>query len=260
MWLRRLAVVVLVLVLLPYLVVPLYAVVDPPVSAVMLQYAVTRHAGIDKKWVDLDQVSPNLIRAVLAAEDARFCSHHGVDWVEMHNALVDDNGPMRGASTITMQAARNLFFFNGRNWIRKGLEVPLALYTDFVLSKPRILEIYLNVAEWDSGVYGVAAASQHYFGVPPSRLSMRQASLLAVTLPSPGTRDPAKPDPGLARIARLDRQPGRPSRTQCRLRAEVGATGWPNRPEGSIRRRKEPAAKWVRRSARPAAGSVPVGE
>ncbi len=201
--LRRVLVVALVLVFLPYVIVPLYAVVNPPITLVMLQRSLTEGVGIHKEWVDIDAVSPRLVRAVLAAEDARFCSHHGVDWVEMRNALQDDDGPMRGASTITMQTARTLFFPGGRSWIRKVFEVPLAVYTDLVLSKRRILELYLNVAEWGpNGVYGVAAASKRAFGVTPADLSAGQSALLAAALPSPATRNPAKPTRGYSRVAR----------------------------------------------------------
>jgi monofunctional biosynthetic peptidoglycan transglycosylase len=200
---RRLLAIAAAIVFLPYVVVPLYAVVNPPVTPLMLQNAILHGSGIHKTWVSLDAVSPNVVRAVLAAEDARFCSHNGIDWIEVRNAMNDPDGEMRGASTITMQTARNLFFFGGRSWLRKGFEAPLALYADFILSKPRILELYLNIAEWGSGVYGVAEASQRNFGVPPSKLSARQAALLAAALPSPERRDPSDPSRGVARIARL---------------------------------------------------------
>ncbi len=201
-WLWRLGIVILALGLLPYLIVPLYAFLNPPVTLVMLQNALTEGGGIHKTWVDLKDVSPNLIRAVVAAEDARFCSHHGIDWVEVQNALEDEGGPPRGASTITMQAARNLFYPAGRSWIRKALEAPLALYTDLILSKRRILELYLNVAEWGHGVYGVAEAANRSFGTRPARLTAGQSALLAASLPSPQSRNPAKPSRVLWRVAR----------------------------------------------------------
>ena len=138
------------------------------------------------------------MRAVLASEDARFCSHHGIDWVELQNALDDDDGRFRGASTITMQTVKNLFLWTERDWVRKGLEAPLALYAELVLSKRRIMEIYLNIVEWGSGIYGAAAASEHYFGVPPAELS--------ATPGGAACRDPARaataatpPIPGRAR-------------------------------------------------------------
>ncbi len=191
---------ILVLIFLPPLLVPLYLVVNPPVSTVMLLKAIGG-AGIDKTWVDLDHISPQLVRAVLTSEDQRFCIHHGIDWVEVQNALQDDSGRPRGASTITMQTVKNLFLWTGRSWIRKGLEAPLALYSELFLSKRRIMEIYLNVVEWDEGVYGAEAAAKHYFGVPAAKLTARQAARLAAVLPAPDSRDAAHPGPGTARIA-----------------------------------------------------------
>ena len=137
------------------------------------------------------------------SEDGQYCSHHGVDWGEM-KAVVDEfmeGEETRGASTITMQTAKNLFLWNGRSYLRKALELPLAIYLDLVLSKRRLFEIYLNIVEWDTGVYGIEAASQHYFGRPASELTARQAALLAVTLPNPDDRNPANPTGRQARLA-----------------------------------------------------------
>jgi monofunctional biosynthetic peptidoglycan transglycosylase len=199
--LKGAVVAILILVALPLALVPLYAVVDPPVSTVMLWKALGG-TPIEKRWVDLDEISPNLVRAVITSEDQRFCSHHGIDFVELQNALDDEDGRFRGASTITMQTAKNLFLWTGRDWIRKAIEAPLALYIDLVLSKRRIMEIYLNVVEWDTGVYGAGAAAEHYFGIPPAKLTSAQAARLAAILPSPETRDAANPGPGTRRIAR----------------------------------------------------------
>jgi monofunctional biosynthetic peptidoglycan transglycosylase len=158
-------------------------------------------AGIQKSWAELEAISPHLVRSVLSSEDARFCEHNGIDFVELQKALDDGDGRLRGASTVTMQTVKNLFLWSGRAWIRKALEAPLALYAELVLPKRRIMEIYLNIAEWDTGVYGAAAASQHYFGVAPTKLSGTQAARLAAILPSPETRDAAKPGPGTRRLA-----------------------------------------------------------
>jgi hypothetical protein len=144
---HRVALVALLLIALPYAVLPLYASANPPVSAVMV-WKLFAGVPMTRSWVDLDDISPHLVRAVLVSEDARFCEHGGVDWVEVRNALEEAEGRPRGASTITMQTVKNLFLWTGRSWIRKGLEVPLALYADLVLSKRRIMEIYLNVVEW----------------------------------------------------------------------------------------------------------------
>lgn len=198
--LRRLASVFFVLVMLPLVLTPLYAVIDPPITTVMLLKRL-QGAPIEKSWVRLDRISPHLVRAVVASEDARFCSHDGIDWVEVENALDDEGGRLRGASTITMQTVKNLFLWTGRSWLRKGLEAPLALYAELVLSKNRIAEIYLNVVEWDVGVYGAAAAARHYFGVSAEALTPAQAALLAAILPAPRVRDAGDPGPRTRRIA-----------------------------------------------------------
>jgi monofunctional glycosyltransferase len=190
-----------VLAALPFVLLPLYAIVDPPVTTVMLLKRLGG-APIDKEWTDLEAIAPHLVRAVLVAEDARFCAHRGIDWVEVKNALDDEGGRRRGASTITMQVVKNLFLWPERAWLRKIAEVPLALYAELVLSKRRIMEIYLNVAEWGTGIYGGAAAARHYFGVPPAELSAAQAARLAAILPSPETRDATSPRAGTRRIAR----------------------------------------------------------
>jgi monofunctional biosynthetic peptidoglycan transglycosylase len=190
-----------ILVALPLVLVPLYAVVNPPVSTVML-WKRLGGAPIDKRWADIEDINPTLVRAVITSEDQRFCMHNGIDFVELQNALDDEDGRFRGASTITMQTAKNLFLWTGRGWVRKAVEAPLALYLDLILSKRRIMEIYLNVVEWDTGVYGAAAASEHYFNIPPAKLSSAQAARLAAILPSPETRDAANPGPGTRRIAR----------------------------------------------------------
>lgn len=152
---------------------------------------------VERQWVPLEQISPNLIRAVIAAEDQRFCSHAGVDWVELNAVLEDEDGPSRGASTLTMQTVKNVFLWPGRSYIRKGLEIPLALAADFVWPKPRVIEIYLNVAEWGEGVFGAEAASQRYFNKPAAKLSAAEAARLAGALPNPILRDPGKPNRAL---------------------------------------------------------------
>jgi monofunctional biosynthetic peptidoglycan transglycosylase len=198
--LRSLVAAGLVLLALPLALLPLYAIVAPPVSTVMLWKAV-QGAGIAKRWTDMEDISPHLIKAVISSEDARFCDHDGIDWVEVEKALDDEDGRFRGASTITMQTVKNLFLWTGRDWIRKGIEVPLALYAELVLSKRRILELYLNIAEWGPGLYGAGAAAEHYFAVPASALSAAQAARLAAVLPAPLARNAANPGPQTRRIA-----------------------------------------------------------
>ena len=192
---RTVAIGVLVLVLLPLVLVPLYAFVNPPVTTVMLLKALGGN-GIDKSWTSIEDISPRLVRAVITSEDQRFCLHHGIDWVEVQNALDDEDGRFRGASTITMQTVKNLFLWTGRSWIRKALEAPLALYAELFLSKRRIMEIYLNIVEWDEGVYGAEAAARHYFQSARHSSPRAQARCLPRCCPR---RQPAtRPIPGEA--------------------------------------------------------------
>lgn len=162
--------------------------------------------GIARHWVPLEAISPHLQRAVIAAEDARFFQHHGIDWRAVEAAREYNRRHagrrQRGASTITMQCARSVFLWQNRTWLRKGLELWLAALLELFWPKRRILEVYLNVAEWGPGVYGAEAAAQHWFGVPASRLSAQQAALLAAMLPAPRRWNPARPTPYLAARAR----------------------------------------------------------
>lgn len=188
----------------PVVMTLVYAVVPPPVSNVMLLRLFTGN-GLHKDWMSLDQMSPYLARAVITSEDARFCSHWGVDWVEVQgvveDAFDDDEGPIRGASTIPMQTAKNLFLWDGRFFIRKGLELPLALWMDLVWSKRRMIEIYLNIVEWAPGIYGAEAAAQHHFRKSAAKLSRREAALLAAVLPNPIKRKAGKPSRRVSSIA-----------------------------------------------------------
>lgn len=173
-----------------------------PVSTLMLYRWITLQP-VERRWIEIDEVAPVLIHSVIMSEDGQFCSHRGIDWREL-NAVIDDameGEQTRGASTITMQTAKNLFLWHGRSVVRKVMELPLAVYLDGVLSKKRIMEIYLNIAEWDTGVFGIEAAAQHHFGKSARDLTSREAALLTVTLPAPAVRNPAKPGPGLNRLA-----------------------------------------------------------
>ena len=188
--------------LLPYLLTPLYRVVDP-VSTLMLARWVTGKR-VERTFVPLERIAPVLPRSVIASEDGRFCSHHGIDWTELQAAIddADDITEARGGSTITQQTAKNLFLWPGRSFIRKGLEFPLALWIDLVLPKRRILEIYLNIAEWGpNGEFGVEAGARHAFGKPAAQLSAGEAALLAAMLPNPKRRSAKQPRPGVRRIA-----------------------------------------------------------
>ncbi len=197
-----------VLAAIPLVLTPIYAIRGVhPMSTLMLWDEITVRPVI-RDWVAIDDVAPVLLHSVIMSEDGQFCRHRGVDWGEML-AVVDqalEGEETRGASTITMQTVKNLFLWNDRSFVRKGMELPLALYFDFVLSKRRILEIYVNIAEWDTGVYGIEAASQHYFGKPAAKLTAREAALITVSLPAPGARNPANPSRPMRRLAhRVDR-------------------------------------------------------
>lgn len=187
--------------------------VDPPLTPLMLLRLGEgllhgTWVGVDHQWVDLEQVSPNLLAAVLASEDARFFRHHGLDFEEIERARAYNERQhgrrVRGASTITMQCARSTFLWTGRNWVRKGLEVYFTGLLELLWSKRRILEVYVNVVEWGDGVYGVQAAAERAFRVPASRLTPQQSALLAAVLPSPRRWSASHPTPGVrARAARI---------------------------------------------------------
>lgn len=193
----------------PVVMTIVYAVVPPPVTNIMILRLFSGN-GIHKKWVPLSQISPYLPKAVITSEDARFCDHNGVDWIELNGVVEDvfddEEGPIRGASTIPMQLAKNVFLWDGRNPIRKGLEIPIAYWMDLVLSKKRLIELYLNEVEWAPGIYGAEAASQFHFKKPAAKLSRREAALLAAVLPNPIKRKAGKPSRGVnmaaARIQR----------------------------------------------------------
>jgi monofunctional biosynthetic peptidoglycan transglycosylase len=201
----RLILVILVLLLLaPYVLTLLYSA-GRPVSTVMLWRHLTG-GRVARDYVPMAQISPLIARTVIVAEDGRFCSHHGVDFASLRQVMseTDDVEDMRGGSTITQQVAKNLFLWPGRSYIRKALEFPLALWIDLVLPKRRILEIYLNVAEWGpNGEFGVEAGSRYAFGKPARDVSAYQAALLAALLPNPVDRNARRPGPGLRRLAGL---------------------------------------------------------
>ncbi|WP_142593460.1 monofunctional biosynthetic peptidoglycan transglycosylase [Pseudorhizobium endolithicum] len=213
-FLRRLILVVLVVLIAPYLLILLYT--PPfvhPVSTLMLaDLALLR--GYERRWVALEDISPNLVRSVMMSEDGQFCRHSGVDWGEMKAVVQEalEGEATRGASTIPMQTAKNLFLWNGRSFVRKGLEMPLAIAADFFWSKRRLMEIYLNIVEWGPGIYGAEAAARHHFGVSAKDLSRRQAALLAVALPNPITRVAGKPGRGMQRLAGVVERRARNSR------------------------------------------------
>lgn len=184
----------------------LFRFVDPPMSTLMLGRALTG-GNIEQRWVKLDDISPNLVRAVISSEDGQFCYHYGVDLREMEAALrqagragFDD---VRGASTITMQVAKNLFLWPSKDLLRKGLELGIAVVMEQVWPKRRILEVYLNIAEWGPGIFGAEAAARHHFRKSAARLTPYEAALLAASLPNPHRRVAGKPGPHTRRIAQI---------------------------------------------------------
>lgn len=204
-WLLRAA--VLLVVTLAALVVA-YRWIDPPGTPLM---AIRRAEGasLQRDVVPIGRISPALVRAVIAAEDNRFCAHAGIDLDAVRDAIDDneESGRLRGASTITMQVARNLFLWPGGGWWRKAIEVPLALAIDALWPKRRILEIYLSIAEWGDGVFGAEAAARHHFRKAASDLTRAEAVRLAIVLPSPRRWDPARPTPFLrGRAATIERR------------------------------------------------------
>jgi len=167
-----------------------YSVVNPPTTPYIVSES-RRLEGVDRMWVSIEEVSPYMARSVVAAEDANFCNHWGFDMKAIRAALIEGSG--RGASTISQQVVKNVYLWQGRSWTRKALEAMLTPLVEAVWSKRRILEVYLNVAEFDEGVFGVEAAARHYFGVGPEDLTATQAARLAAILPDPKRRSASKP-------------------------------------------------------------------
>lgn len=190
-WLRRKFWRVLAIVFLVLLAwVLLYRFVAPPGGIYMLQ-EYRRIGEIQRQWVPMDQIAPVMARSVIAAEDANFCLHWGFDMTEIRKVI--EAGSTRGASTLSQQTAKNVFLWHGRDWIRKALESGFTLMIEAFWPKRRILEVYLNIAEFDDGVFGVEAAAQRYFRVSAADLTALQAARLAAVLPAPKSRDAANP-------------------------------------------------------------------
>lgn len=187
-----------------------YKFIDPFVTPLMIIRCVEgiadgKNTGINKEWRDYDEISKNVFRACIAAEDGRYLRHDGIDWKAVEKAQryneIHKGKKIRGASTITMQTAKNAFLWNGRSFIRKGLEAYFTVLIEAVWGKKRILEVYVNIIEWGDGIYGVEAAAQEYFGKPATKLTNRQAALLAAVLPNPRRFSAKKPSPYIQRRA-----------------------------------------------------------
>ncbi len=180
------------------LVVLLFGFVNPPLTHTI--WAEGRRLGqVERDWVPAETIAPVMLRSAVAAEDANFCWHWGFDMAAIRSAI--EEGATRGASTISQQVVKNVFLWQGRSWVRKALEAVLTPMVEALWSKRRILEVYINVAEFGEGIFGVEAAARHYYGVAAAELSPRQAARLAVLLPNPRGRDPNALSPWLRRLA-----------------------------------------------------------
>ena len=199
------AVALIVVLAAPYVIAPFYRVIDP-VSTLMVWRWLTG-ARVERTWLSLGRMAPALPLAVIVAEDGTFCHNRGIDLGAMREALEqseDDFALSRGASTITQQAAKNLFLWQGRSFVRKVLELPLAVWLYLVLPKRRMLEIYLNIVEWGpNGEFGAEAAARYAFGKSARNLNSREAGALAAILPNPRERSARIPSPLVRRLAGL---------------------------------------------------------
>jgi monofunctional biosynthetic peptidoglycan transglycosylase len=184
----------------PIAVVAVYRFVPPPMTFLMVQRMVEGR-GFDRRWIPLRAISPTLVRAVIAAEDARFCEHHGFDVIAIQKAMrANEQGKkLRGGSTISQQTAKNVFLWPQRDWVRKGLEAWFTVLIEVIWGKERIMEVYLNSIEWGPGVYGAEAAAQRNFHTSAARLSPAQAARLAAIVPKPLAWKAAKPGPYIKR-------------------------------------------------------------
>lgn len=208
--LKRFLIKTLLLLFLAWIAISLLLVlpfrwINPPISMVMLErWSTHDNYHIQQSWLDWQQLPKKAVLAVITSEDQRFPLHQGFDIEAIKKALTEaeDGGRLRGASTISQQVAKNMFLWTGRSWVRKGLEVWFTSLIELIWGKQRIIEVYMNIAEWGPSVFGIEAASQYHFSRPASQLTDMQAALLASTLPSPLKYNPAKPAQHLVDRAR----------------------------------------------------------
>jgi monofunctional glycosyltransferase len=194
-----------VFLLVSILLVTVFRDVPPPATPLML-LRLAQGYGIERSWRGLDRISPFLLKAVIAGEDQKFCLHRGFDAEAIEAAwerYQSGQGKLRGASTISMQTAKNVFLWPGRDWLRKALEAYFTALIELAWGKQRIIEVYLNVIEWGSGIYGAEAASEHYFKKPAAELSPHEAVRLAAVLPDPLDRSASRPGPEVAARSRF---------------------------------------------------------
>ena len=194
LWARACGTAVVLVLGLPVLIVLPWRWLEPPDSAFMMR-ARAQGMAIDQQWVSWESISPYLPIAVVAAEDQKFPVHSGFDTESIRSAMEEEGSKGRGASTISQQVVKNLFLWSGRSWTRKGLEAYLTVFVEVLWPKQRILEIYLNIAEFGTGIFGAEAAAEGFFNKPASQLSAREAALMAAVLPSPKRMSPGRPSP-----------------------------------------------------------------
>ena len=201
-WLRRAVILASVVFAGLLLAIVVFRFVSPPITPVIIAEKLSGNAPA-RNWVPLANISPELPLAVIASEDGSFCKNWGVEWRAVRDAIKDGRGVragLRGASTITMQIAKNLYLWPQRSYVRKMLEVPLAYMLSALWPKKVLMETYLNIAPWGPGIFGAEAASRHFFYKSAAELTRREAILLAGVLPSPSLRNPAKPTPQMLKV------------------------------------------------------------
>jgi monofunctional glycosyltransferase len=217
-WLRRAFRLISVIAAIIVLSIVVFRFINPPITPVMAVEKLRGHT-LRHQWLPLDAMSPHLPLAAIASEDGRFCAHWGVDWSAVNEAIKEGGGfgAFRGASTIPMQTAKNLYLWSGRSYVRKAIEVPLAYAMSLLWTKARMMEVYLNVAQFGPGIFGVEAASRYYFRKSAANLTRHEAVLLVAALPNPRFRNPAKPSRRMLLVTRAveRRLPIMAQRTGC---------------------------------------------
>ncbi len=224
-WRRWTALAIVALLALPVIQVGCVRSINPPITPEMVRFRLFDHdetaraRGLHYAWMPLAEVPAPMVRYLWASEDQRFFEHGGIDFGEIDEAMKESKKSgrqPRGGSTITQQCARSLFLWQGRSWVRKGLETYYTLVMERLLSKRRILELYVNVIEFGEGIYGVKAAAETWFHVPPGRLTRSQMSLLAAVMPNPKEWSPVHPSARVLqrqrRVQRLEREADFPER------------------------------------------------